>query len=721
MILTLGQPILYLLFALVAAVLLTWWLYRETTPELAPARRWLLASLRGLTLFILLFLLAEPLFTRSTDQTVRPVLGILFDESQSMTLIEEDSSDTDFRFRDLIEQVRSATVNERVALFGFGGRGRDVPTLDSLNTDAARTNLSEGLEYVRGKLQGQPLGAVLLISDGRHMEGRNPEHVAENFPAPVITVVVGDTTVRQDIRIQQLLFNEISYAGREVPIQVRIRNEGFSPRPVRLTLSLEGEVLDQTTVSLPAPGSEMVSELTFVPESVGLFQYRIDVSRQEGELTYRNNSELLSLQILERERRVLLISGAPSPDASAFARMLSENADTKLKVLTQKAPGEYFEGSFTAEISPLERDSIPDLIIVVGYPTRETTQTDLDALTTALDAGTPLLYVVDRSGSLAVVQRSLSGYLPARPRIIRPDFVSGAFVPASRAHLHTVFDITDRKETASWSKLPPISLNLTTWDVAPGAITLASTLIRGISIDAPVLVVQHSRIARSALILASGLWQWRNVPEDLQRSSLRWTQLFTNLTEWLVTDEDDRLVRVSPGRNILDESEAVIFGGQVYDESLTPVSDASISVSVTTPEGEVYPYQMQTLGNGRYRVDIGSLPEGTYSYTASASRDGVEVGSDGGTFSVGELSSEFRTPYADPILMQRLARLSGGFTIEPGELSNLSARLAALPSYASREIHIESRHRLWRLLPFLLLLVILMTAEWFLRKRFGLV
>lgn len=713
--LTLGHPIAYLLLAVLASIVLTWWLYRETTPELSRNQRLLLGFLRSAALSIILFLLAEPLFLNTSQITEQPVLGLLFDESQSMELSEADSTRDNRGYRELIDRILSATSSERVSLFGFGGEGRELPIIDSLSLDAPRTNVSAGLEFVRDRLQDKLLGAVVLVSDGRHIEGRNPEHVADLFPVPVITLVVGDTTIRKDLRIQQVLSNELSYVGREVPVQVHIRNEGHDAQFITVTMTMEGRILDQEMLTLPPSGGVAITELTFVPDKVGFFQYRIDISHLDGELTFRNNSQLLSLQILERERQVLLLSGAPSPDASAYARMLSENSDTQLTVRTQKAPGVYYEGS----LAPL--DMAPDLIILNGYPSNETTAGDISLIRAAIESGSSLLYVMDRSSDLVSLKGSLARFLPVRPRIIRSGFVTGFFVPADRAHLHAVFDISNRRETSSWSRLPPISLNQTTWDLVPGAVTLAHTTIRGISVENPVFIINRSLGSRSAAFLASGLWRWRNAPEDLDAEAGRWTELFTNLVQWLVTGEDDRPVRVSPSRGALDESEPVDFGGQVYDENLAPVSDASVLLTIEAPDGELFPYQMQVLGNGRYTIKLGNLSEGTYSYTAVATRDGGELGSDRGTFSVGALSVEFRTPYADPLLMRQIARRSGGFSISADNLDGLSARLAALPSFKPRTVTTESQMRLWRRLPFLLVVLVLMSVEWFMRKRFGLV
>jgi hypothetical protein len=127
------------------------------------------------------------------------------------------------------------------------------------------------------------------------------------------------------------------------------------------------------------------------------------------------------------------------------------------------------------------------------------------------------------------------------------------------------------------------------------------------------------------------------------------------------------------------------------------------------------------MGNGQYRLDLGSLPRGTYSYVATATRDSGVLGTDRGSFTIGAMSIEFRNPYADARLMRQIAGRSGGVALSADRISEIPAILSSFSSYAPVTNTVESQLRLWRSLPFLFVILSLMTLEWFFRKRFGLV
>ncbi len=145
-----------------------------------------------------------------------------------------------------------------------------------------------------------------------------------------------------------------------------------------------------------------------------------------------------------------------------------------------------------------------------------------------------------------------------------------------------------------------------------------------------------------------------------------------------------------------------------------------MQVRITAEDGTTSPFTMRAAGNGRYTLDAGTLPAGDYSFAAEAERAGAALGSDRGAFAVGALALEFRDTQADAALMRGLARRSGGEVLDPAELDQLPARLAA-HGFGPRLVEEEHETELWHLAWLLAVVVALLAAEWVLRKRAGMV
>jgi hypothetical protein len=200
-----------------------------------------------------------------------------------------------------------------------------------------------------------------------------------------------------------------------------------------------------------------------------------------------------------------------------------------------------------------------------------------------------------------------------------------------------------------------------------------------------------------------------------------WPSLYATTIEWLSSREDDRPVRVVPVRDLFEGGESVEFMGQVYDESLNPVSNATVEVTVTDTGGTAYPYVMQPFGNGRYSLDAGTFPEGTYRFEAHASVDERVLGSDDGAFAVGSLTLEYKETRANAALMRQIAQRSGGSFIDPGQIETFTQGLAARGAFAPVIVEREEEVELRRRYIFLALVIGLLTVEWLVRKRSGMV
>lgn len=712
---SIGSSFWLLILAAIGAAAAAWWTYRKTIPDLPGSRRGSLGLLRFFSILIISLLLFEPVLERSRSTSIEPLIGLLIDQSESMALADSLAGDDQPGTEDMLATIKRATAGMDTWVAGFGSHTDVLAKTDTITFTRDRTDLATALSEAASALADRPLAGIVLASDGLYNTGANPLHIAERFPVPIHTIALGDPTDQIDVRIEGVVTNELTYSGLDVPVLVRIRNEGVATGPLEVNL-FSGETLLTTLVgTLPPSGSETSLEARFEAGEAGRKTIRVVISRYPGEVTYRNNETRLDFRVLDQKKSVLLIAASPSPDVSAISRLLSLDETVSMTVRTQRRDGSWHEGDFPPDI----RDF--DLILAVGFPGISSTPADIRSVADAVEAGTPLLYVHQRTSSLSRLQESFGTLLPMGPRDARPSSIQGTIQQTSAAASHAVFDIQNRRDVSRWRRLPPISLPERPWEVRPGATVLATSEVRGIALPDPVIAVYRQGRIKTAAIAAYGLWRWTLVPEDLEQDALGFEQLLSNMVQWLFAADDDRLIRVEPEQSSFSEGDAVRLNGQVYDEALRPLSDAAVSVQLTSPEGQLFPYEMQARGNGRYVLDTGVLPAGTYQYKAVAQRDEQVLGTDSGVFSIGQRSLEFRRTRADIDLLGQIASRSGGVMVQADDPEGLEAAIRNSTAYTPRtEIQLEE-FRLWQRLPSLFLVLTLLSLEWFFRKRWGLV
>lgn len=708
------SPWLLVLYTVVAGAL-TYWLYHRTLPQLSAAKRAGLGVLRFSALFLILLLLFEPIVRLIDREEKKAVLAVLVDNSQSLLMTSSTDSTAvpvRERIRTLLDHLPAAARDAEIQMFSFdSGLNARTLDLDSLAFDGSRTNISRALEQLRERSGAENMRGAVLLSDGQYNTGRNPLYVAERYAVPIYTAVLGDTALHRDVQVRRVTTNDIAYVETELPVQVGLRADGYGGEPVTVTILQDGRALSSKSVDLPAGSSEITVDLSVTPENEGLHRYSVAVSRLDGEATYRNNVESFTVRVLHTKRTVLMLAAAPSPDVSSTRQLLAAIPTFEVDTYVQKSRGVFYEG----QLPPLDEY---DVVVMAGYPGRAAAPEEMQRVRSAAEAGTPLFFLFDRNTHIQFVDEQFSDVLPAFPDRIRTGFVEASFAPTPDAGAHPVMSIPDASPDM-WLRLPPLVYSQTRWRPSPDARVLARTQVRGVDLDDPLLVIRRRTQSRSAALLGAGTWRWRNVSEDMSPVGDLWSTLFSNTMEWLSAREEDQPVRVVPVRDLFGGGEIVELTGQVYDESLNPVSDATVAVSVTSPDGTVRPYVMQPIGNGRYTLDAGTFPEGTYSFEAEAQREDRSIGQDEGSFAVGALTLEFKETRANAALMRQIAQRSGGNLIDPDKMETFTSGLAASGAFAPVVVETEREIELRRRYIFLAIVIVLLSTEWFIRKRSG--
>ena len=695
----------------VAAGALAWWAYGRSTPAVGGWRRGALAALRWAALFVVLLLLFDPVWRRVTRTGEPPLLAVLVDDSESLRLGDGAASPA-ARVRAALDGVPDDAA---LRFYRFSSDARLAGTRlrgDSLAFRGERTDIAAALGRVSADFAGRNLRGVVLVSDGRVTDGRNPAYLAERFPVPIWTAVAGDSVSSRDLRLERAVTNDVAYVGSPLPIQAGVRATGFAGRPAAVTVSSGGRVLGRQSLAAPADGAEAVVDLELTPTAPGLRRYTVAVGPLPGEATTRNNRRTVTVRVLDDSRRVLVVAAGPSPDLAALRATLEADRSLEVTVHTQRSPGQFYEGPLPDALGRF------DLLVLAGYPGAAADAATAGRLGAAAAGGLPVVFVATATTDLGRLAAAFGEVLPVSPQAVRPGAVEVSLAPTAAGEGHPVLDVGVAPDRLG--ALPPLALSPSRWALQPGARVLASVRRGGAVLTAPLLVVRQRADVRSAALLGAGSWRWRTLPDDLGDLRGVYGRLLDRTVRWTTATRDRRPVRVRPDRVLFGERDRVTFSGQVYGENLAPVDDARVELTVRGP-GPPATVTMRALGNGRYAADLGVRAPGTYTFTAQASVGGATLGSDRGSFGVGRLAAEFREPGADPALMRQVATRSGGAVVGLDTLGAFVQGLRDRGALADRPLVREDETPLLDLWPLLVLAVSLLAVEWVWRKRLGMV
>jgi hypothetical protein len=279
------------------------------------------------------------------------------------------------------------------------------------------------------------------------------------------------------------------------------------------------------------------------------------------------------------------------------------------------------------------------------------------------------------------------------------------------------------KNRSRWESLPTLQ-GANRFRVKPDAVveTLA------VAADGtPLLLAHEVGQARVMAFAADTTYQWvlKGHKEDHQRF---WRQLILYLARKEFDSDQPVWVRVDPRNYTPKQRVALTFGARTDEGKPLPDADFTVDVSHTQidpktkkPRKHNSRPQPRRSGDESTAEFLNTADAGDYWVRVTARNDGQPLGYEAWTrFIVDALDPETDNPAADHALLKDIAELSGGQAMRPEKLESLLGRMRK-EGIGNAEITQVTRTRLWDNWPFLGLFVALMSLEWLLRKKRGLV
>ncbi|NUN68599.1 MAG: VWA domain-containing protein [Bacteroidetes bacterium] len=712
--LTFHTPLFVVLLLVLASFAVSLFIYRHTVPVVSAAMRTLLVMLRGTAVALILLAVCEPLFRIAFTEEERPVIALLADNSLSMAQ-KDGSGDKGRTLTGLLrsDAVRTLAASADLRQFSFSHSLAPLGP-DSLPLTGGSTNISGALRSVTRTTEG--LRGIILLTDGNDNAGSNPLYDAEKSRIPLFTIGIGDTSEQKDLLLSKLVTNAIGYVDAAAPVEVTLRSSGIAGRSVTITLSEDGQKLDEQRITLPAADGPAETRAAFVyaPKKEGTRKLTASVTAVEGELTVKNNTRSVMVKVLKNRMNIAVIAGTVTPDVAAVMQTMEADANIDAHLFYQLPGGAFRPQTPGEELQPAL--AAADALILIGFPTAQTTPAALDIVRQAVESRSlSLLFIAGRLIDPAKL-RTLEPFLPVTVAAERMDEQMVLPSIPERYRRHQL--LGNQKET--WDKLPPLFYSLPTYAAKPEAQPVIGVRIQNVNLSQPLFVVRNIGSARSAALLGYGLNRWKVLAGSADETKGFFVDWFSSLVRWLAVREEDKFLRVEFSKAFYAQGEQIGMTAQVYNESYQPADDAVVQVAVRPLSGaDRYETALTGRGAGVYEGTFDGLTEGEYQYTAAALRGSDTLGTVRGRISVGEQSVEFAETKMDKALLQQMASASGGLYADASSFDALMEQLRSRPELQVRERAQQKEYELWTQPWFLAVVILLLSAEWLLRKRSG--
>ena len=665
-----------------------------------------LVALRGAAVALLAMVLCEPVLTWWHQQIIRPLVLVLVDTSPSMRVAEGPVSRLQQAVAVLGDEDWSVRLQQaEVRAWGFAESAYPLAldTVAAASTRGQATDIGRALAAsLEAVVEREHVQGVVLFSDGGHNLGRDPVQLSSELGVPVYALGVGGAEVPVDVQLVDVRTAETGYVGQSQQIDAEVRSWGYEGQRVAVQL-YEGErLIQRQSLLLEGDGQVQIVSFEMTPQQAGPRIFRVVIAPVAGEFATADNEALAFIHILAGRPQVLLLAGGPSEDLAFLHRSLSADSSWVVEALIQREPDAFYGGAWSPAILQ-DRD----VVLLVNPSTWLLNGPPAAALVQHVYAGAGLFVV--GGPKMARAWRTDSPLAALMPlQVAGPEpFVPGEVLLrlSAAGRRHPVVRLAAGADDP-WPRLPPLPGYFHTAQQRPGSTVLVESIG-----GEPVIAAGAYGEGKVIAALSASFWRLDLMSSGVDGRPQTIRTFWRDATKWLALDAPGGRVRASTERPVYRAGEEVVFVVQVFDELLKPQSGATVQVSLAGREA----FDLQSQGAGHYRGVASGLPPGTYEYEVRAAIDRTAVGV--GRFVVEEYSIELGDLRADPLLLGELARASGGRAYPLADWKDMLKQLAPRKRWVEKAEVLSLWGPLWPAL----LAIALLAAEWFGRKRSGMI
>ncbi len=705
--LSLTYSAFYLFAALILIALYSIYVYRYTIPQIQPLKKILLVTLRISALLILCLILFEPVLNLAKKLTLEPANLVFIDNSRSIRI--NDGTERINSVKKILNDFSSTSSESNLAFYEFGNSVKEISadSLEGLSFSDGSTNFQKIFEQVVNS--DKNISSITLVTDGVITSGGNPYYDAVNLGIPVFTIGIGDTTQHKDVEIKKILHNDFLYAETPTNIITTVSNRGFSGESVSATLYEDNKFYSQQTIILSNAGTQNIS-FDYKAQSSGEKKLSIQLSTLKDEYTTANNKKIFYINVLSGKIKVLLLASSPNSDLTFIKNSLKRDENIEMSSIVQLSKDKFQE-----KLNYQTIDSA-DVLFLIGFPSDATPEDLLSRVFSKIkDKKTPFFFTLSAGLSITKLSRfgnelpfsikqGLSGFKEVQPYLL------------PEQQNNPILQQTQKDPVDSWNNLPPVLQPNVIFSSRIESKTLAQIKVNNTVVSSPLILSNNFSGKRSIAVLAKDIWKWKLqiAPKGLDL----FDSFIINSLRWLKAGEDQKLVQVKTSKKSFSQGERIEFTGEVFDESLNPISDAGIKIKISSDKNN-YETDMQNVGPGLYEGSITINETGDFKYSAGATIENRVLGNDNGSFNIGEIDIEMINPVMNYTFLSLLANETGGEFFFVVDYLTLLSKLKELKLNSSKEKIITSEITLWSDTWMLMIAVFLFSMEWFIRKRNG--
>jgi hypothetical protein len=685
----------YTVLSLVAcfgvALLLAWLLYRKTE-HLDQRLRSGLFAIRTIILGMLGCLLVFPLIRSVSYNLEKPVILIAQDNSMSAGNIEPATFNKQQYETDLRNLAKQLEESYEVKVYNFS----DVvkPGFD-FSYKGKLTNASQLISQLNDAYLNRNVGAVILATDGIFNRGGTPLYDVNKLKAPVYTIALGDSVARKDLLIASINYNDLVYLDNEFILSVQV--QAFESKGALTTLSVldNGRHVFEEQLQINENAFVKNIQVKLKASKLGVQKYTVSLSPLAHEVSEKNNTQSIFIEVIDARQKILIAAAAPHPDISALKQAISQDKNYEVKI---------------ALADDLNAVNINDYGLVILYQLPSANYDATGFLNKLQVSKTSLWYVLG-------AQSNFNAFNQIQKEVHVGN--AGAMLQETYSHVNkgfTAFNL-DQQAVKQIEAYDPLLMPFAKIQSNGSAMVVLNQRIGKIDTENPQLFFMSANGRKIGYLIGEGLWRWKLSEAETQKEANIFNDLMAKSIQYLSVKDDKRKFKVYATKNAFDENEPILINAVLYSDSYLPVNTPDVAIQIKSEEGKTYNFLASRTENA-YQLNAGALPAGSYSYVASVTL-GTQKHTAKGMFYIHAMIAEYQQTVANHQLLNAISKQTNAVMYMPQDISRLAEAIKSNDQIKTISYEDRKYQELINFKWLFALIMILLTIEWFFRKRNG--
>lgn len=721
------------------------WTWRSLDPAISLRRRIASVTLRVVGLLICFSILLQPTLHRRELKSERARLAILIDSSLSMAQGNRDNRLA--RVKKMISEAQAelARLAERYVVDWYEFSDTLVPIerpelVGQTKPGHLKTDIRGALKTLMGNPEKPPVDGVLLISDGADTEiVPNGEGVwtlrwATSLGVPINTIAVGDAPSRVELAITHVEAAPFAFTRSVTPITVNLRSVGLTDRQISAFLKQDGAVVQRREVQMVGGRGQLT--FTPLPTTLGQQVMEVSVPVPEGDAVPENNRQHVTFEVIRDKFRVLHLAGRPSWDQRFLRDTLKAwpKVDLVSFYVLRTAYQSASEGSSGMALIPfptddLFKDHLGEFDVLIFHefaPAEVGVARYADKIASFVQEGGALILIGGDKGLKggAFGSSALEALFPVvllppgtpASRMTDDSQFRAKLTEVGAHHPLTRLYPTAEQNRQVWRGLSRLDGQGRVAQLSEGAhMLLENPFLMADDGPTPVIAIKEAGKGRTLAITTDSLWRWRfSGPLNGGAADL-YTSFWRKAIAWLTHAPDLKRLRakVSPSPVVIGNGAEINI--ELLDESYRPIPGMPIEGRISwigkDGRGASESFDAKVDSDGKYRKEWTPRCEGAHTIEVT-SEEGL---SNTQRFLVVTNDQERNHLDVQDSLLKALAEATDGSFGR----NRLDTKQINMNTAKGREVVSQLAVSLWDNPVFIGLLLMIIFADWFVRRRVG--